>query len=102
MGHKRIELACTCECSPMFTVYIFTHKKSCNTFFRWFEEAGDAKGGWDIEKITNKIGEADCHVVNENNVMELNLVDIVGKSGAQNTGVSSDSSPAASDSKNKD
>eukprot|EP00904_Undaria_pinnatifida_P008279 jgi/Undpi1/4581/HiC_scaffold_18.g07935.m1 len=46
----------------------------------WFEEAGDGAGGWDIEKITNRIGEADCHVVNDDNVMELNLVDIAGKS----------------------
>lgn len=46
---------------------------------RWFEEAGDGADGWDIEKITNRIGESDCHVVNEDNVMELNLVDIAGK-----------------------
>ncbi|CAB1098665.1 unnamed protein product [Ectocarpus sp. CCAP 1310/34] len=45
----------------------------------WFEEAGDGADGWDIEKITNRIGESDCHVVNEDNVMELNLVDIAGK-----------------------
>lgn len=50
---------------------------------RWFEEAGDGAGGWDIEKITNRIGESDCHVVNEDNVMELNLVDIVGKTAGQ-------------------
>ena len=50
---------------------------------RWFEEAGDGAGGWDIQKITNRIGETDCHVVNEDNVMELNLVDIVGKTTKQ-------------------
>lgn len=47
---------------------------------RWFEEAGDGAGGWDIEKITDRIGDTDCHVVNDDNVMELNLVDIAGKS----------------------
>ncbi|CAM9221029.1 unnamed protein product [Pylaiella littoralis] len=49
----------------------------------WFEEAGDGADGWDIEKITNRIGESDCHVVNEDNVMELNLVDLVGKTTKQ-------------------
>eukprot|EP00903_Cladosiphon_okamuranus_P007151 g6944.t1 len=49
----------------------------------WFEEAGDGAGGWDVQKITNRIGESDCHVVNEDNVMELNLVDIVGKTTKQ-------------------
>ncbi|CAM9393448.1 unnamed protein product [Ectocarpus fasciculatus] len=49
----------------------------------WFEEAGDGAEGWDIEKITNRIGESDCHVVNEDNVMELNLVDIAGKTTRQ-------------------
>lgn len=33
----------------------------------------------------NRIGEAECHVVNEDNVMELNLVDIAGKSTATST-----------------
>ncbi|CAM9967322.1 unnamed protein product [Scytosiphon promiscuus] len=48
----------------------------------WFEEAGDGADGWDIEKITNRIGESECHVVNEDNVMELNLVDLVGKTSS--------------------
>lgn len=54
---------------------------------RWFDEDGDGPGGWDIEKITNRIGQADCHVVTEDNLMELTLVDVAGKSKSSSAGV---------------
>ncbi len=81
------------------TVVALRQIRACR---RWFEEAGDGAGGWDIEKITNRIGESECHVVNEDNVMELNLVDLVGKTTGQggtstdgDGGDGSDSSPAS-------
>lgn len=72
----------------------FLHPFRLSDACRWFEEAGDGAGGWDIQKITNRIGDSDCHVVNEDNVMELNLVDIVGKTTKQSDQPSS-SSPSS-------
>lgn len=45
---------------------------------RWFEDQAD--GGWDIQKLQERMGEADCHIVTEDNVMELTMVDILGRS----------------------
>lgn len=44
---------------------------------RWFEDKAD--GGWDLQKLQERMGETDCHMVTNDNVMELTLVDILGK-----------------------
>ncbi|CAM9401400.1 unnamed protein product, partial [Sphacelaria rigidula] len=47
----------------------------------WFEDK--TNGGWDVEKLQERIGDANCHVVTNDNIMELNLVDIMGKNTKQ-------------------
>lgn len=48
---------------------------------RWFEDKTD--GGWDLQKLQEIVGEADCHMVTNDNIMELTLVDIMGKNTKQ-------------------
>lgn len=70
----------TMKCPWLTLLYPLIPSIDETRLHRWFDEAGDAPGGWDIQKITNRIGQADCHVVTEDNLMELTLVDVTGKS----------------------